>query len=69
MAGIQTLPAPYCPECGSIMKLRRPKKHQPWEPFWGCGIYPECEGTRNIGPDGKAEALDDEDDPYDNLPF
>jgi len=65
MAGIQTSPCPYCPECGAQMVLRRPKPHQDWEPFWGCSLYPDCEGAREIGEDGKAEALDDEEDPYD----
>jgi len=61
MAGIQTYPEPYCPECGAKMVLRRPKSHQSWEPFWGCSQYPECRGSRNIGEDG----LPEDDDWYD----
>lgn len=30
------------------------------ERFWGCGLWPDCDGTRGIGPDGWPE--DDEDD-------
>lgn len=54
---IKTHPVPYCPQCGAQMKLRRPKKHQSWEPFWGCSEYPECQGKRNIDPEtGEAES-------------
>ncbi len=51
--GIQTKPVPYCPGCGGQMKLRRPKPSQNWEPFWGCRLWPNCEGTRDIDSDGK----------------
>jgi ssDNA-binding Zn-finger/Zn-ribbon topoisomerase 1 len=61
MRGIQTKPEPYCPLCGAKMALRRPKKHQEWQPFWGCSQYPECTGARNIGEDGKPE--------IDEIPF
>jgi len=55
--GIQTLPVPYCPDCGAPMVLRRPKPHQDWEPFWGCSLHFKdgCSGSRNIGEDGKPE--------------
>jgi len=56
---IRTNPAPYCPECGGRMVLRRPRSGQPWEPFWGCTDYPDCRGTRQILADGRAE----EDEP------
>jgi len=56
-AGIKTHPAPYCPECGAQMKLRRPKSGQDWRPFWGCSRYPGCKGNRNIDPEtGEAES-------------
>jgi len=53
--GIQTKPEPYCPECGACMVLKRPRKGQEWEPFWGCDRYPNCRGTRQIREDGKPE--------------
>lgn len=34
------------------MILRRPKPEQHWEPFFGCNIFPECRGTRQIDADG-----------------
>ena len=45
---IKTKPEPYCPECGAMMVLRRPRKHQEWSPFWGCGRWPNCDRTRKI---------------------
>ncbi len=30
------------------MVLRRPKPYQSFEPFWGCGQYPDCRGTRSV---------------------
>lgn len=54
--GIRTKPEPYCPICGARMKLRRPKPHQDWPPFWGCALYASgCKGTRQIGEDGNPE--------------
>jgi DNA topoisomerase-1 len=53
--GIRTHPKPYCPECGAQMVLRKPKKHQDYDPFWGCSQYPECRGSRNIQEDGTPE--------------
>jgi ssDNA-binding Zn-finger/Zn-ribbon topoisomerase 1 len=53
---IQTKPEPYCPDCGSKMKLRRPNHPgQRFDPFWGCTQYPDCKGKRNILPNGKPE--------------
>jgi ssDNA-binding Zn-finger/Zn-ribbon topoisomerase 1 len=44
------------------MRLRRPNPGQAWEPFWGCGRYPACKGTRNIDFEtGAAESDDDID--------
>ena len=54
-AGIQTKPEPHCPICGARMKLRRPKRHQNWDAFWGCQEFPDCTGSRNIGENGKPE--------------
>jgi len=53
MAGIQTKPEPYCPDCGALMRLRKPKAKQSWDAFWGCSQYPDCKGTRQIGENGK----------------
>lgn len=52
---IRTKPEPSCPDCGARMVLRRPRSNQDWEPFWGCGQYPECRGTRQIRADGTPE--------------
>lgn len=57
---IRTKPEPVCPECGALMVLRRPKIGQNWQPFWGCKLWPECDGKRQIEPDGTPED-DDED--------
>lgn len=48
---VQTSPQPHCPECGARMVLRTNKASG--DRFWGCSLYPECAGTRDIGPDGK----------------
>lgn len=58
---IQTEPAPYCPVCGARMKLRRPKAGASWQAFWGCVLWPDCDGTRQIKSDGKPEGDDDWD--------
>lgn len=58
---IRTKPVPYCPECGAQMVLRKPRREQTWEPFWGCGDYPGCRGTRQIKADGRPEEDDDVD--------
>ena len=55
---IRARPVPYCPECGAMMVLRRPKRGRAWEPFWGCSRYPNCFGTRRILPDGCPEEDD-----------
>ena len=54
VVGIQTKPEPTCPECGTKMILRRPRRNQSWKPFWGCTCFPNCKGRRGIGSDGKA---------------
>jgi ssDNA-binding Zn-finger/Zn-ribbon topoisomerase 1 len=62
--GIQTAPAPWCPDCGAKMVLKRPGKYQDWEPFWGCSEYKYgCRGTRQIGPDGKP-IIEEERQPF-----
>jgi hypothetical protein len=35
-----------CPRCQNPMVMRRPDpdKHQTFEPFWGCVMYPNCKG-------------------------
>ena len=47
-------PWPECPDldCGAQMVLRRPKRGQTWNPFWGCSNWPTCKCTREIGEDG-----------------
>lgn len=57
--GLRISPAPYCPECGAVMVLRRPRPNQNWDPFWGCSSYPDCRGVRHIRPDGSPEDDDD----------
>ncbi|HIH16258.1 MAG TPA: hypothetical protein HA252_02535 [Candidatus Diapherotrites archaeon] len=37
--------APSCPDCGSVMALRRGK----FGSFWGCITYPNCIGIRKMG--------------------
>lgn len=37
-------PAPKCPKCGSPMRKRNGKFGE----FWGCSIYPACNGTMNL---------------------
>lgn len=34
---------PECPECGEEMVKRRNRKTG--ERFWGCPMYPQCDGT------------------------
>ena len=43
------------------MILRRSKEGQSFLPFWGCGTYPNCKGTRRIDEDGKPELTDEEE--------
>ena len=43
---IRVKPEPVCPKCGAVMRLRRPKPGNAWEAFWGCGDYPNCDGTQ-----------------------
>ncbi len=58
---IRLKPEPYCPDCGGRMYLRkptyrrRPGPNPEWEPFWGCGNYPNCRGTRGIQHNGLPE--------------
>jgi ssDNA-binding Zn-finger/Zn-ribbon topoisomerase 1 len=56
---IRTKPEPHCPDCGGRMKLRKPRPSQKWQAFWSCKEWPDCNGTREILPDGRPE----EDDP------
>lgn len=54
IVGIQTKPAPSCPDCGAKMVLRHRKSDR--QPFWGCNRFPDCRGVRNIDPEtGKPE--------------
>ena len=40
-------PSPECPQCGKPMRRRTSAKGE----FWGCSAYPECKGTRPVGPE------------------
>lgn len=55
---IRTKPEPWCPECGAMMLLKRPRAHQEFDPFWGCRLFPSCRATREILPDGTPEQDD-----------
>ena len=64
---IQTTPIPFCPHCEDLeietpMVLRQPKPGQKWPAFWGCSLYPQCRGTRNIKPDGTPETDEEKED-------
>jgi ssDNA-binding Zn-finger/Zn-ribbon topoisomerase 1 len=48
---IQINPKPPCPKCGAMMRLK--KRHADGKQFWSCGLWPDCDGTRGIGSDGK----------------
>ena len=37
---------PECPECGEPMVIRKNKKTG--EAFYGCILFPRCEGTREL---------------------
>jgi restriction system protein len=39
-------PSPECPKCGKAMRRRQSVKGE----FWGCSAFPECKGTREVGP-------------------
>ena len=40
---------PFCPKCGSKMKLRTAKKGKyTGQKFWGCSKFPNCNGILNI---------------------
>ena len=63
---ITTQPRPYCPECGAQMYLRLPRPGgKLFDPFWGCSLYPECRGSRNIDPRTGEPFPDQEPEPYD----
>lgn len=36
--------SPNCPNCGSLMIIRKSK----YGSFWGCSAYPMCEGIKKI---------------------
>jgi ssDNA-binding Zn-finger/Zn-ribbon topoisomerase 1 len=62
-------PAPKCPRCASTMRLRRPREHDNWFPFWGCSAWPQCTATLEIEIEDSAQmnllggAIDYEGDP------
>ncbi len=57
-------PAPSCPKCGTLMVKRTANKGNQ---FWGCGMYPDCRGTRPIdhGPDSEQTPKEVEPSPVD----
>jgi ssDNA-binding Zn-finger/Zn-ribbon topoisomerase 1 len=58
---IKTKPAPYCPDCGAKMALRKPRHpNQHFDAFWGCTEYPDCFGKRDILPDGRPDMYEEE---------
>lgn len=38
--------SPACPKCGNSMLRRHNRTTR--QPFWGCGKYPSCKGTRQM---------------------
>jgi restriction system protein len=47
----QAPPSPACPRCAKPMRLRTASKGpHAGQTFWGCSAYPECTGTRAVGP-------------------
>lgn len=63
---IRTKPVPYCPDCGALMALRKPRSTQTWLAFWGCSQFPGCEGTRQIMSNGMPEEDENYSDYEDN---
>lgn len=61
--GIRTKSEPWCPECGPVMKLRKPNPHQIWLAFWGCSTFPDCDGTRQIDENTGMPERDDNEPP------
>ena len=46
---LSTLPRPACPTCGKPMVLvTRLRGTVIAAQFWGCSVYPECQGTRRF---------------------
>lgn len=45
---------PQCPKCGGDMVRR--ENGTTGDPFWGCAIYPRCNGTRPISEAEKMRA-------------
>lgn len=43
----EALAIPWCPQCNSVMKMRKGKHGE----FWGCTDYPNCRGTRPVTKD------------------
>ena len=37
---------PECPECGEEMVKR--KNRSTGDEFWGCPMYPQCDGTQRM---------------------
>ena len=49
----RTAKPPACPTCEKTMVLRTARRGgRTGSQFWGCSAYPECKGTRPVGPDG-----------------
>lgn len=52
---------PECPECGEDMVKRR--NRSTGEEFYGCSMYPQCNGTESIGDYRKPDYPDWAKDP------
>lgn len=52
---------PECPECGEEMVKRT--NRNTGEEFWGCPMYPQCDGTRPIAAKPKHNYPDWASDP------
>ncbi|MBU5611679.1 restriction endonuclease [Geomonas azotofigens] len=52
--------APPCPKCGAVMQIRVARKGaNAGQKFWGCSIYPKCNGTQIVTVAGPTPTLPD----------
>lgn len=49
---VRNAAAPECPQCGKPMR----KRHSGKGDFWGCSVYPDCRGSRDIGAEAGQDA-------------
>jgi len=63
MKPIEPRYGPHCPLCGGDMKLITPEEFVTvYDPFWGCEMYPDCSGKRNVDPGTGLPALTAEEE-------